>query len=525
MPLDQLPAKLVVATRDSLKAKWLQWVKVRNAAADGRPGSQVDQDGSVWADAGSLLISKAVILSNGISPSTAAGSLLDAWMARRGTKRGSAVGGGGAVTVQTSSNGAQIFAKDVLTHLPSGLQFQVLSTGLYTNGQEVPIVGLSTGPNTDLPAGTVLTWLNPRQGVTSSNAVIVAQADGSGLDGGTGPETDDAGQSRLQQLAANPPASGNDGEYQKFVSEIDEVAVEQCFTHPGVMGPGTTGVTFTLRAGVLGASRIPNATQLATVLSLLAGAFPADDGIYMCAIVANPVPVVLKVSWAQAASAWADATTFPQYHGPIATAGVSAATTAGGVLSPTAFRVTSAAMTEVPQVGQSIAFFDLANLVFRRKKLLTVTTISSTAYDVTVDLSSGVSDASYTPLSGQPCCPWSDSLNSVVTPLVTYFSKLGPGEQFASFFDPGLRQRRSPPSPQVWPSQITNRLLGGAPVPVAAQGPQQNQPPVPTLFSTSTLYDVELVEPSSLPFAPPTGTPGVSSYMNTIGPALVVFPE
>jgi len=523
MPLDTLPALLVVASRDSLKAKWLTWVKVRNPAADGRPGTQVDQDGSVWADAGSLLISKAVILSNGISPSTAAGSLLDSWMTRRGTRRQGAVGAGGAVSVQTSSNGTTLKAGDILTHIPSGQQYQVLTGGIYTNGQAVPVVGLSTGPQTDQPAGTVLTWLSPRQGVTSSNAVVVAQANGSGLDGGTGPETDDAGQARLQLLANNPAASGNDGELQQFLSQLNDIAVEQGFTYPGIMGPGTTGITFTLRPGVPGASRIPTPTQLALALSELAGSFPGDDGIYMCAIVANPVTVVLKVTWAQAAYAWADATTFPLYH-PSPNL-VSAAANAGGVLSPTAFRVTSTSMSEVPQVGQSIAFFDLANLVFRRKKILTVTVISATACDLTVDLASGVSDGSYTPISGQPCCPWSDSLNSVVTPLVTYFSKLGPGEQVASFFDPGLRQRRSPTSPQVWPNQITNRLLGGAPVPVPAAGPQQNQPPVPTLFSTATLYDVELIEPATLPYATPTGTPGVSSYLNTIGPALVVFPE
>jgi hypothetical protein len=241
----------------------------------------------------------------------------------------------------------------------------------------------------------------------------------------------------------------------------------------------------------------------------------------MCTIVAQPVTIVLKVLWAVGAAGWADGTTFPLYHASPNL--VSAAANAGGARTPTAFRVTSSAMTEIPQVGQSIAFFDLANLVFRRKKFATVTTISATAYDVTVSPTDGVSDTGYTPLNGQPCCPWSDSLNSMVTSVVAYMDTLGPGEQFSVFFDPGLRQHRSPVSPQFWPSSITNRLIGGSAVPVPASGPQQNQPPVPTLLTLSTIQDVVLVEPS-VPFAVSTGTPGVSSNMLELG-GLVVFPE
>jgi hypothetical protein len=119
-------------------------------------------------------------------------------------------------------------------------------------------------------------------------------------------------------------------------------------------------------------------------------------------------------------------------------------------------------------------------------------------------------------------------LQSLLTPTVTYFDVLGPGEQYAlsAFFDPGLRQKRSPPSPQFFPNAITNRLLGGSLVPQPAQGPQQNQPPVPTLFTTPTIYDVQLTDPPPgvLPFAAPVGSPGVFSNMSTLA-TLVAFPE
>jgi hypothetical protein len=293
-----------------------------------------------------------------------------------------------------------------------------------------------------------------------------------------------------------------------------------------VKGPGTQAVGFTLRPSIPGANRIPNAAQLSLCAAYLQGLMPADDSIFMYTLVASPVTVVLKVLWSPGASGWADATTFPSYHPFVTTPGdrlVSASPNAAGTLSATAFRLSSPSMTEVPQVGQSIAFLDLPNLVFRRKRILSITTISPTIYDITVDTVSGLSDTGYAPVNGQPCCPWSDNLNSLMTPIVSYFDTLGPGEQFANFFDPGLRQRRSPPSPQFWPNQITNRILGGALVPQPPQGPQQNQPAVQTLLTTPTLQDVLLVEPS-VPFGTPVGNPGVSSNLLTLG-SLAVYPE
>lgn len=521
MPQDLLPAKIVVATRQQLNDKYLLFYQVRNPAADTRVGGEPALKAGVWSDLGSFILSQAVTIANGVSRSTARGSFVDVWCFLLGTARLPAQGSGGSVSIQANSNGAQVVAGDVLTHLPTQLKFQATVTGTYANGQPCPIAGIDTGIATNLPAGTILNWQSSRPGFTSLQGTVLPQATGAGLTGGAPQEDDDTCLARLQYIASNPPASGNDAEYQSNVSAILGLAIQQAFTIPGVMGPGTTGVMFTLRPGTPGASRIPSNAQMAAVLSALAGGMPASDGIYMCALVPSPVNVVLSAIWAQTAAGWTDNTTFPLYHaGPNL---VAAAPNAGGSLTAVAFRVTSTAMTEVPQVGQSIGFLDVPNLTFRRKKILSVTTISATAYDLTVDTSQGLSDTSYTPISGQPCCPWSDSLQTLVTPVVRYFDALGPGEQFASFFDPGIRQRRSPPSPQFYPNQITHRILGGTVVTQPPQGPQQNQPPLPTLYTTPTLYDVSLVEPVA-PFTTPVGSPGVFSYLFSLN-ALVAFPE
>lgn len=521
MPLDNLAGKLVVPTRQQLHDKFLTWILVRNPAEDTRPGGQPDLDANVWADVGTMILSQAITIAGGVSRSTSSGSQVDTWLSLFGTQRLGAVGAGGSVAVSASSAGAQILAGDVLTYLQTGFKYEVTVGGTYANGQPVPISGIDTGPQTDLPAGSVLTFLTSRPGVTSLNATVLPQADGSGLSGGAGPEDDPDAIARMQYLASNPPASGNDAEYQSAITAIPSVAIQQGFTVTSPQGMGSIGVMFTLRPGSPGANRIPSAGQIATVASLIAGQFPGDDGIYMCPIVAYPINVVLKLTWGRNVPGWTDSRLFPNYN-PSPNL-VVASPIASGALTPLLFRVSSAVMADVPQVGQNIGFLDLPNLTFRRKKILTVTTIDATHYDLSVDTTTGLSDTTYTPLTGQPCCPWSDSLQSLITPVVTYFDALGPGEQFSSFFDPGLRQRRSPPSPQFWPNQITNRLLGGAIVPQAAQGPQQNQPPVSTLFTLPTLNDVQLTEPV-VPFSAPVGSPGVYSNMLTLA-SIVAFPQ
>ena len=444
MPLDLLSGKITIRTRQQLHDQYLRSVLVRNPVADTRQGSQPDLDAWVWADMATSILSQAVTIANNVSRATAdLDALTQVWAPLLGTQAQGPTGSAGAVSTVTSSAGATILETDVLTHLATGMTFQVTQTGTYTSTTPIPIAGVSTGAQTDLPAGTVLTWQNPRPGVVVGEATVLEQSDGSGLVGGAAAEQADQLRSRLAFVAANPPASGNDGQYMDAVSGVNGIAVQQAFCYPAVLGPGSIGVTFTLRPAQPGANRIPTSTQLAQVLSLIAGGMPGSDGIYMVTLISNPVTVVIKVLWAGNAVGWADASTFPQYHASPNL--VSAAPNAGGALTALAFRVTSAAMTEVPQVGQSVAFFDLPNLTYRRKKFLTVTAISSTAYDVTVDTTNGVSDTSYTPTNGQPCSPWSDSLDSLLTPVLTYFDSIGPGEQFASFFDPGVRQRRDPP--------------------------------------------------------------------------------
>ena len=258
-----------------------------------------------------------------------------------------------------------------------------------------------------------------------------------------------------------------------------------------------------------------------------------------------------------------------------------------GANTATQFRIINSATA--PSVGQNVAVFDLQDLVFRQKQILTTsnppawaattayatgasvvatasnnitylftsttggtsagsaptwpTTVGATVtdgtvvwtnegfpyYDVTVNTSNNVSDTTYTPLAttpqggGQYVCPWSASLNTMVTAMTAYFSSFGPGEQVISSLqvDPGSRLRRIPKSPANYPSIVNHRITSGptsAPfVPYGTTPPAQ----VPTLDNCASLNDVGIYDVGQagpgLPFYTQIGSPGVSVYLITFG--------
>src|SRR5579863_1199541 len=162
MPLDLLSGKLVVKNRQQLHDQYLRSVLVRNPVADTRDGSQPDLDAWVWADMATSILAQAVTIANNVSRATAdLDALTQVWAPLLGTQAQGPTGAAGSVSTVTSSAGATILENDVLTHLPTGMTFQVTQTGTYTSTTPIPIAGISTGAQTDLPAGTVLTWQNP----------------------------------------------------------------------------------------------------------------------------------------------------------------------------------------------------------------------------------------------------------------------------------------------------------------------------------------------------------------------------
>lgn len=449
--------EIIVKSRDEWLALYLRSHQLRSPASVAID-SEPYVSGTAIADQLNIQSENARQMSRQIPLASISGKSLDALLKALGLgARFPETGSQGALVADTSLNGSTIVAGTECSY-DNGNVFYCTITQLYVTGQNVPIAAKSTGPNTNLAAGTQLVWGAAPPG-SAPKLRVFKQTDGSGLTGGRLAETDDEVRNRISDYYANPPAAGNDAAYQAAIefSQGHGIAVQKAFTMPCALGPGTTAFCFTMSPATPGASRRPNATQLQRVYDFVKGKFPGDDGIFACVLQAVLLEVIVRVNWSVGTNGWVDVVPWPPYQAASDTPGpfvVSAVT------SPTAFSVDclsgNRAGAIAPQVGNNFALFDRDTGHFRQKRILTVT--GAGPWALVIDSTNGVSDTGYVPVLGQRLCPWSDSLDTLVSPVVDYFGEMGPGEQFSYFFDPGTRQKRNPPSPRYWPSTVSNRL-------------------------------------------------------------------
>jgi uncharacterized phage protein gp47/JayE len=487
---EELPGVIETFTRDEYRNLYLQDYQLFVPDADVGPGTQPYVDGSLAADSTQVLVNDAIVIGNGTNLDDSEGRWLQQTGESEGVFKLPPAGGSGYIEITTATGGSAIFQGDQVREPLSGLRFQVMQTQTYGDGALVPIAGIDTGEETNLPAGTSVEFTTPRPGC-SPIATVYEQSNGEGLTGGRGQETDDEYRARIKLKRANPPASGNDAEYQQVIEKIPNIGVQKAFTYPAIFGPGTMGFTFTLRPSQPGAGRVPNGAQLALAFATLQGREPGDDGIFGIVMVETPLVVVCRVTWASGAANWVDEPQWPPYTSmttKVVVAGAPAPT-------PTTCRLTKAGATITdPQEGQTIGFFDREAGLFRRKRIESVTIVTpGKIWDLVFSTAALASDTTYTPIAGQGPSPWSDSLDLVVAPTLLFVDGLGPGEMFSSFFDPGLRQRRSPANPDSYPSTITNKLIS-------------------PILALPSISNAVLLEPD-VPTNTPVGTPGSLVYL------------
>jgi uncharacterized phage protein gp47/JayE len=451
--------QIVVRNRKDWRTAYLRSYSLRDPEADTREDTQPWIDASSLADQLAIMSENARQIGRKIPLSELSDEQLDQRLDELGLPaRFPDLGSSGFVIASTSTGGTHIFSGDELTDPDSGLRFQCITTGDYINGQFVPVAAIDTGPSTNLDAGVLLVWSAPRPGCFPT-AEIAEQTDDDGLSGGRLAESSDEVRQRISDTLADPAASGNDAGYRRFAenSRGHGVPVQRAFTYPCILGPGTTALVFTMKPQRPGASRSPNATQIAQVRDYVIGQMPGDDGYLDVVLIEEPTDIVLDVSWGEGAAGWTDAVQWPERR-----AAGAGAVVVSSVTDETHFILATdnAVYTGVadPAVGQTIGFYNADLGTFSRKKILSV--VGTGPWTIVADTANSASDTSYVPVVAQRACPWSDSLDSLVAPVVKHFDTLGPGEQRATFFDPGVREKRSPHSPRSWPSSITNRLAG-----------------------------------------------------------------
>jgi uncharacterized phage protein gp47/JayE len=494
---ETLTGDFYTPSRSEIVEQYQRDFKFRQPDAPVGEGSNAYIRANVIADALMPVYANATAIANDVDLENKSTEGLDAELARLGLPaRFAAIGGSGYVTITASAGGGTIFEGDEIKDPQTGFRFQCVATKKYVDGEEVPVEGIDTGTDTNLPAGTVLRWASPRPGI-GSKATVYAQPTGAGLEGGRGAETNPEVITRIKAAKATPPAAGNDAEIQKFVTETPGVPVQAVFTYPAAYGPGTTCYAFTLAPATVGASRSPNAVQIAATRAYTLGKLPKDDGIIDCLITEVDVDMMLRVRWSPGTKGWTDALQWPPYIGTgINTMTVSAVTDALN------FEVYTTVGPTAPIAGANFAFFDQVSGTFKRKRVLSSSVVDPFTLAIVCDPSNGASDLDFVPVVGDVPCPWSDALDSLVEPVKEGFDGLGPGEMFDPFFDEGLRQKRSP-APPAWPNELGSKSFRN-------------------LDEVTSASSIQIVEPA-IPYETPVGTPGVSVNLLVLG-RLSVFP-
>ena len=501
--------EMILPTRDQLEMIGVNAWRVRhdeanpNTPLDIGPGSQPYALAKSVVDVAQPILYNANILGKATTVRGTTGQRLEQRAAELGiTGRRPATPSTGFVQATSIVNGgATIEEGDLLTHVPSQKQFQVTTTRLYLDDEYIPISALENGPTANLDAGTLLRFSNPRPGC-SEGAVVVAQNDGSGklvgLTGGREKESDTELQDRIIDSQANPAAAGNNAQIIRVVEETAGVPVQKAWTIAAWGGPGTNCVFFTLRPDPDTSSRIPNGVQMGLVEANLRAAFPTDFGLNVGVLIGVPTAIAISVTWRTSVKSWTDSIPWPIYdkNGTdeylVKVVGSPAPTTSTMRVS----NVGTGAYPSPPSpiVGQTIGVFDLKSRAFRFKRIATVTTVVvGTTWDLSFDMINNASET-FVPEAGQLVSPWSPSLNLLPSAILSFFTKLGPGEQFSVFYDAGQRGRRFPPSPDEWPSVITNQALLSA------------------VIGTRGAADTEVLFPN-MPHPTPLGVRGVSAKL------------
>ena len=200
---------------------------------------------------------------------------------------------------------------------------------------------------------------------------------------------------------------------------------------------------------------------------------------------------MLRVRWSSGTVGWSDSVQWPPYIG-----GGFQAMVVSAVTSALVFNVFAISGPVQPQVGANFGFFDPITGKFRRKRVLSVAVVDAFTLTISCDGTNGASDLDFVPPVSSIPCPWSDSLDTLVEPVLEGFAGLGPGEMYSSFFDDGLRQKRSP-APPVWPSELGTRAFRN-------------------LDEVTSASSIQIVFPA-IPYATPVGTPEISVNLLTLG--------
>jgi hypothetical protein len=452
--------ELTTKTRDTWESDYKRWVRMRNPNAKTGPDEYYSIQAKNLADQLVVLSADARAIAGKISLQDRTGSQLDE-VGRPvseggiGLPRPGAIGASGALVISCTASGTTIVTNATLG-TSNGVLYHVVSGATLSDGESFAVLCNEAGPQTNLEAGEKLTWTSPPAGCYAV-ATVLELPDGTGLIGGREQLGDDEYRELLADAIANPAASANDAYLQQLImdSRSHGVAVEKAFTYPCIIGPATSGFTFTLRGSANLMSRLPSSTQLNLVSAYVASQLSVTDALFPLSLVNDDFRIAFRVRWLQ--NGWTNATQWPPYMADASryqTFSVTDSITFTVVTCDGVYTARAA-----PQAGQVFGLFDETTGKFRRKTIASVA--GSGPWTITCETLANATDLAYTPTSGRQLSPWSESLNTMAAIVVSHMNSMGPGEATATPPLDGARMVRSPKAQTgQWPNEMDGQLLG-----------------------------------------------------------------
>jgi len=345
-----------------------------------------------------------------------------------------ATGGSGPVaapaTVGSVFVGSTTIPDPIATKLrdAAGNRYQVLFTitatangaGSGVPGANLTLKGIDTGEDTNLPSGSVLTYIeNQPLGVNGDPTASDDFRDGAAA------ERDADYARRIMDHQRHRPASGNPAHFRAWAREAS-VSVFDAYVYPCAFHAGSTLVVITSKRGVTAGpdGRIPTDATLQDVRAELtppgSPRVPRPPHVLVVRPVARPSDLVLSLAMRKGSSAgWTDATPWPHQDS-------GTPTTITAVTDQQNIEITQPAGADGLPAGvtaPSMMVWDPDTSRLEKLVVQSVTAAGGDAYDVVL------ATAPATTLAvGQYISPDNGRRGTMDVAIEAYFDSLGPGE-------------------------------------------------------------------------------------------------
>lgn len=387
---------------------------------------------------GQAVQSRGLFLADQVQPTRAATSFLEGFHARLWLgpdARLPATGASGDVNADATPGSIFVGSTTIpdpvasLARDPSGRRYQVLITVITPAGgtAALQMKAIDPGPETNLPAGTTLTWVQNQPLGAATTAATSSQ-----FEGGFAVETDSELALRIEDVIRNRPAAGNNAHFRAWARQSTN-SVETAFIYATPFHAGSVLVCVTQKRGTT-LGPLARIASLGVMTDVINFATPPNspvvpERVFVLVTTVNSEPSNLVIRLAMATGTgggWKDPNPWPPYDAGNTPSDISL------VPSQQLFRLTAAAGS-LPGGATLLTGANAPNLMVwndatSRFEELIVTQIEeltppSTTFQVTL-----TSAPAKTIAIGDYISPVTDRLLLIAQTIEAFFDDLGPGE-------------------------------------------------------------------------------------------------